>query len=140
MPDPILLHLLRINRHRMRGLRKALQPHDYNGTMHLILSYVCREPGVSQEQIACFYALDKTAVARDARRLEELGHLERHTVPEDRRRYALYPTEDGRAMYAEICSYYDTLADTMTADLTAAERNMLADLLARTVQSLEQRR
>ena len=140
MPDPIILSLLRINRHRMRGLKKALQPYGYSGTMHLILSYVCREPGISQEQIACYYALDKTTVARDARRLEELGHLERHTVPEDRRRYALYPTAAGSEMYAEICRYYDSLADTMTADLAEDERAVLAELLGRTVRSLEQRK
>jgi len=137
MPDPILLNLIRINRHRMRGLRKALAPHGYAGTMHLILSYVCRTPGASQEQIACFYALDKTGVARDARRLEELGHIRRNTVPEDRRRYALYPTQEGLEMYAVICRYYDDLAETMSADLTPAEREQLGTLLSRILQKLE---
>lgn len=136
MPDPILLSLLRINRHRMRGLRKLLSPEDYTGTMHLILSFACRNPGCSQEQIACHFALDKTGVARDARRLEEIGHIERRTVPEDRRRYALYPTKRGAAMYETVCRYYDTLADDMTADFSKEERALLDRLLSRAVDNL----
>lgn len=137
MPDPILLHLIRINRYRLRGLRKVLAPHGYTGSMHLILSHVCRESGASQEQIACYYALDKTAVARDARRLEELGHIVRSTVPEDRRRYALHPTDAGREMYAVICEYYDALAKTLQEDLSAEERDSLQQTLARIAQKIK---
>lgn len=137
MPDPILLSLLRINRHRMRGLRKLLAPAGYTGTMHLILSFICRNPGSSQEQVACHFSLDKTGVARDARRLEDLGHIERKTVPEDRRRYALYPTERGTAMYDTVCRYYDALAAEMTADFSAEERALLDRLLARAANNLD---
>ena len=137
MPNPILLSLLRINRHRMRGLRKVLSHHEYSGTMHLILSHVCRNPGSSQEQIACYFALDKTVVARDARRLEDLGHIRRSTVPEDRRRYALHPTAEGEAAYAEICCYYDALSETMCEGLSPAECDELSTLLERMAQNLE---
>ena len=62
--DPVLSSLLRINRQRMRALRRSLAPYQYVGVMHLIVLYTGRSPGARQEDIACFYALDKTSVAR----------------------------------------------------------------------------
>ena len=72
-----LSSLLRIDRHRRRALRKALAPCQYVGTMHLIVRYISRNPGASQEEIACFFALDKASAARDAKRLEDMGHIRR---------------------------------------------------------------
>ena len=74
MDRVVLSSLLRINRHHRRTLKCALAPYQYVGVMHLIVIYVSRSPGTSQEEIAGYFALDKTSVARDARRLEELGY------------------------------------------------------------------
>lgn len=48
----------------------------------LIVLYISRHPGSSQEEITGFYALDKASVTRDTRRLEDLGHIERNIIPE----------------------------------------------------------
>ena len=50
MRDPVLASLLRINRQRMRYLRRALAPWQYVGSMHLIVLYAGRNPGASQEE------------------------------------------------------------------------------------------
>lgn len=91
MTDPVLSSLVRINRQRIRDLRRRLAPCGYLGVMHLIVLYVRRHPGARQEDVACFYAVDKTSVARDARRLEDMGHLRREVDPDNRRQYQLYP-------------------------------------------------
>lgn len=75
MADQVLSSLLRINRQRMRLFKRALAPYGYVGVMHLILFHIRRNPGASQEEIAGHFSLDKTSVARDARRLEEMGHI-----------------------------------------------------------------
>ena len=90
MTDPVLSSLVRINRQRIRDLRRRLAPCGYLGVMHLIVLYVRRHPGARQEDVACFYAVDKTSVARDARRLEDMGHLRREVDPDNRRQYQLY--------------------------------------------------
>ena len=78
MTDPVLSSLLRINRQRIKTLRRTvLNPNGYVGVMHLIVLYAGRHPGASQEDVVAFFALDKASVARGARRLEELGHLRR---------------------------------------------------------------
>lgn len=131
MRDPVLASLLRINRQRMRYLRRALAPWQYVGSMHLIVLYAGRNPGASQEDVACFYALDKTSVARDARRLEELGHLERRTAPENRRQYQLFLTEGGRAMIQVIGEVQERFQHTLAAGLSSQDWQCLTQLLER---------
>lgn len=99
MTDPVLSSLLRINRQRIKTLRRTvLNPNGYVGVMHLIVLYAGRHPGASQEDVVAFFALDKASVARGARRLEELGHLRREQDPVDRRQYRLVLTEGGEEM------------------------------------------
>ncbi len=99
MTDPVLSSLLRINRQRIKTLRRTvLNPNGYVGVMHLIVLYAGRHPGASQEDVVAFFALDKASVARGARRLEELGHLRREQDPVDRRQYRLFLTEGGEEM------------------------------------------
>ena len=56
MADPILSSLLRINRQRVKQMKRALAPYDYVGVMHLIVLHIRRQPGVSQEEIACYFS------------------------------------------------------------------------------------
>lgn len=64
MTDPVLSSLLKINRQRMRILRHTvLTPNGYVGVMHLIVLYIGRHPGASQEDVVSFFALDKASVA-----------------------------------------------------------------------------
>lgn len=131
MERTVLSSLLRINRHYKRFLRCALQPCRYIGVMHLILLYTGRRPGASQEEIACFYALDKASVARDARRLEELGHIERRTAPENRRQYQLFLTDAGREMIGVIDGFSRQFQQTLSAGISPEDQQQLAGLLAR---------
>lgn len=132
MTDPVLSSLLRINQQRMRLLRsQALTPNGYVGTMHLIVLYTGRRPGARQEDVVCFYNLDKASVARDARRLEDLGHIERRTVPEDRRQYQLFLTHRGQEMIQVIDSAMEQFQKRLSAGLEPEEWRQLTALLQR---------
>lgn len=130
MPDPVLSSLLRINRARVRVLRREMAPFGYSGTMHLLVRYVSQKPGASQEEVACVYALDKTNVARDARRLEEMGHIRRSVDPANRRRKQLYLTEEGQKMVRIIAGVYDAFAAKLSEDLSPEDWQQLQRLLA----------
>ena len=70
----VLLHdIIRINRMRILFMKRQLADYPLCGTMHILLTYLHNHPGASQDDLAAFYALDKTTVAREAKRLEELG-------------------------------------------------------------------
>lgn len=131
MRDSVLSSLLRINRQRMRVLRQALAPHGYVGSMHLIVLYVRRHPGASQEEAASFYAMDKTSVARDARRLEDMGHIRRAFAPDNRRQYQLFLTEAGQAMAEVIDRTHEAFQRRLSAGISGEDWRTLAELLGR---------
>ena len=126
-----LSSLLRIDRHRRRALRKALAPCQYVGTMHLIVRYISRNPGASQEEIACFFALDKASAARDAKRLEDMGHIRREIDPSNRRQYRLYLTEAGEEMLAVIDRAYEDFQSRLAAGFSPEGWGLLTAPLAR---------
>lgn len=132
MTDPVLSSLLRINRQRMRMLRRGtLAPSQYVGAMHLIILYIGRHPGGSQEDVVGFYALDKASVARSARRLEEMGHLRREQDPENRRQYRLFLTQEGEEMLAVLEGAHETFQRQLSQGIGAEDWALLAGLLRR---------
>ncbi|MFG6350318.1 MAG: MarR family winged helix-turn-helix transcriptional regulator [Oscillospiraceae bacterium] len=132
MTAPVLSSLLRINRQRIRTLRQtALTPHGYVGVMHLIVLYAGRHPGASQEEIVSFYAVDKASVARDARRLEDLGHIRREIDPANRRQYRLFLTAPGEEMLAVIDRAHQDFQRTLAANFSSGDWELLAGLLQR---------
>ncbi len=129
MNNYVLSKLIRINRHWVHFCRNALAPYKYIGVMHLILIYINKYPGASQEEISAFYALDKTGVARDAQRLEEMGHIQRQTDPESRRRYKLYLTGDGKKMIDVINNIYSGFQNRLSECMSAEDWERLSALL-----------
>ena len=135
MEDSVLSCLLRINRQRIRNQKAALAPYRYVGTMHMVLLHAYHHPGVNQEEICCFFGLDKTGVARDAKRLEELGHLRREIDPENRRQYKLYVTEEGEKMVPVVREIGDRFARKLTEGLSAEETENLRAILEKAVEN-----
>ncbi len=127
----MLSSLLRINRQRIRALRSVLLPYHYVGIMHLIILYARRKPGASQEEIAGYYALDRTSVARDAKRLEDMGHIRRRIDPENRRQYQLYLTETGEAMGPVLDAAYNDFVRQISAGVSEEEWRALTVLLGK---------
>lgn len=131
MNHQVISSLIRINHQRLRAQRSALAPYHYQGVMHLILLYLYHHPGASQDEIACFYALDKSGVARDARRLEEMGHICRQTNPDNRRQYRLYLTQSGSEFVKILDGIRDDFSQKILRGLSEEERELLIRLLMR---------
>ena len=125
----IFSYLLRLNRRRVRCLRQALNPHQYVGTMHLLMFYLSNHPGASQDEICEHFTLDKTNVARDAKRLEELGHIRRQVDTNNRRQYQLYLTEAGESFIPVINAAYEHFSKKIVANLSPQEIETLGVLL-----------
>lgn len=131
MEKSVMFSLLRINRCHRRALKCALAPYQYVGVMHLIVLYINRHPGSSQEEITSFYALDKASVARDARRLEDLGHIVRNKIPENRRQYKLFLTDAGRDMIRIIDRAEEQFQKSLAGSISWEDWAQLETLLRR---------
>ena len=132
MTDSVLSSLLRINRQRLRILRRTvLTPNGYVGVMHLIVLHVGHNPGASQDDVVNVFALDKASVARGARRLEEMGHLRRAQDPQNRRQYQLFLTPAGEEMRRHISAAYDHFQQQLSHGVSDEDWARLASLLRR---------
>ena len=65
---------------------------------------ICREPGRSQEELARELCINKSTVARNLNCLEERGYILRNPLPNDKRQFAVYPTEKMLNVLPEIRS------------------------------------
>ncbi len=63
---------------------------------------ICRQPGRSQEEIAQELCVNKSTVARNLNYLEEKGYIVRHPLPNDKRQFAVFPTEKMNGIIGEI--------------------------------------
>ena len=60
---------------------------------HSYILAICRNPGMTQEQLAKYICIDKSGVARHLAHLEKNGYVERTTAENDKRSTLVYPTQ-----------------------------------------------
>jgi DNA-binding MarR family transcriptional regulator len=94
-----------------------------------MLTRLAANEGKSQQAIGELMGLNATRMVFLVDELEERGLVERRRNPADRRSYALYLTEQGRAKLSEGQRASTGLA--VGGSLTAAERGQLTTLLRR---------
>ncbi len=91
---------------------------------------VCRNPGISQEQLTRKLCIDKSQVARQLAYLEEKGYVTR-TPGEDKRVLLVYPTkkaEDSAEMIREVFRDWN---EWLIAGFTTEEQALFSSLLER---------
>ncbi|MGI5201531.1 MarR family winged helix-turn-helix transcriptional regulator [Spirillospora sp. CA-108201] len=97
----------------------------------LVLSCVARHGPLSQRQVAERLRMDAGDLVGIVDALEEAGHVRRRRDPEDRRRYALDATEDGRLFLGACLDDRARLDDALFEALSPDETRLLKDLLLR---------
>jgi DNA-binding MarR family transcriptional regulator len=95
-----------------------------------ILRAIARNPGSSQQALSAQLDLLPSRVVAYVDELEERGYVERRRNPDDRRLHALYLTESGGQLMAELGELVRRHERGLTAGLTAEQRRTLGDLLA----------
>ena len=96
-----------------------------------MLTRLAANEGRSQQAIGELMGLNPTRMVFLVDELEQRGLVERRRNPADRRSYALYLTDQGRAKLREAQETSAGHADQVGASLTDAERTQLTTLLRR---------
>ncbi|BDZ67074.1 MarR family winged helix-turn-helix transcriptional regulator [Methanobacterium ferruginis] len=135
IPLGILISI--IHRTRMMYLNNRMKSLNVTASQSLYLIGLYKKEGQTQEDLATHFFIDKGTVARGVKKLEDNGFISRKTDPENRRRYLLYITEDGKALMPEIWAVISDWEDVMNKDFTEAERQRISDFLKKlTVKGL----
>lgn len=122
-----------LHRQRNKFMGERLKQYGFVGAMHMILLYIARTPGTTQDGIVSHMYIDKCTIARRTKKLEELGYIRRETGKNDRRQNNLYLTEAGEAFVPEIRKYMQEWSGQVAKDLSDEERLTLLSLLDRLI-------
>ena len=127
--------LLRRLRKVMEDRAKLVHP-DLNYAAYGSLMMLSQGPHRSSE-ISDYYGLDKGAVSRMVRHLEELGFIERFPDPDDGRAHLLRLTDAGNARLETVAEERRTGFHERIADWSVSDLKGLVKSLRRYNESLE---
>ncbi|WP_433479454.1 MarR family winged helix-turn-helix transcriptional regulator [Spirillospora sp. CA-142024] len=105
----------------------------------LVLWCVARHGPLSQREVAERLRMDAGDLVGIVDALEDAGHVRRRRDPDDRRRYALEATEDGRLSLGEGLDARLRLNEILFEPLSPEERLLFRDMLLRVLAHHDER-
>lgn len=112
-------------------MNDRLLPYGLSSGQFPILIHLSHQQDVTQDVLARYLHLDKGAIARAARKLEDAGYISRTPDPANRRAFRLLLTERGERIVTEMQKIDQEWDDLVCAGLSAQEREDLNALLYR---------
>jgi MarR family transcriptional regulator, temperature-dependent positive regulator of motility len=127
-----------IHRTRMIYLNDKMENMDITAGQFPFISVLSDEEGISQEELADHFHIDKGTVARALRKLEDNEYLFRKVDSLNRRRYLIYLTEKGREAVPTLINIEKEWENSMCSKFSQDDYNNLFDILkVLAVNSLE---
>ena len=121
--------------------RSRVSAEDLQSGHYAFALAICREPGRSQEELARELCINKSTVARNLNCLEEKGYVSRHPLPNDKRQFAVFPTEKMLAVLPEIrqasAEWMELLSEGIPSDELAVFNTVLERMQARAREIVE---
>lgn len=123
--------LRRIQNHLSRNFVAVTAGQDLRHGLFSALAIIAANPGLSQISVAREIGLDKSLAVTIIDDLERRNWARRERSPTDRRRHALYVTQEGEAALDEMFGKLADVEHDLLEALTAEERRLLGNLLDR---------
>ncbi len=100
------------------------------------LMCILHNEGMSQDELAKEFRIDKGSVAKTLRQMEEAGFVTREEDENDRRRYRIYLTNQGRETIPRLKDLADDTEAILTKDMTQEEITALRQLLEKATANI----
>jgi MarR family transcriptional regulator for hemolysin len=110
---------------------ERLENSDLNGSQCTYILNICKNPGISQDELADMIYINKSNVTRQLAALEENGYITRNLCETDRRVTEVYPTQKALDILPHIRELLRTWNEYITSDLTEEEKQQFFTLLER---------
>jgi DNA-binding MarR family transcriptional regulator len=101
-----------------------------------IIRHLWEEDGLSQREIAEKTSKDKPNITRMIDALEQKRLVFRQPDPQDRRKYCIYLTREGKHLQERLLPLAQNLRERVTQNLTAQEIKFLQDTLDKIYQNI----
>ena len=126
---PIIKNISIIERCNILFRNEAFKKFDLSGYQYSYLIEICRNPGISQEQLTKNMHIDKSNVARGLTSLLEKDYITRHSNPTDNRYILLYPTEKAMSIYEDLREIIKRERAFLMEEFSEEEEKQLVSLL-----------
>jgi len=130
-PDKAIIAISTIYRKINLWKNEQCEPLGLSAAQAPIISLVCMQEGISQNDIVEALALEKSVVAKSIGKLISTGYLIRKTNEKDKRAFNLYSTEKARNAYPILVKQSETCMKLLTDGLNNDEKSLLNKLLIR---------
>ena len=127
----LMHHITAIARCAAAYRQEQLAPLGLKAIHASYLATLCREPGLTQEQLAKRVYVNKSNAARQVAVLEEAGFVRRSLSDEDKRAMLVYPTEKAYEAWPQIRQIFRDWEALVAQDLTEEQRQLLIEMLAK---------
>ena len=126
---PLGLLVSMIHRTRMMFLNDKMGNMDITAGQFPFIVVLSNEEGITQDELAAHFHIDKGTVARALRKLEDKEYLFRKVDSLNRRRYLIYLTEKGRNAVPILINIEKEWENSMCSKFSEVEYNNLFDIL-----------
>jgi len=123
--------LARVSRRVKVAASEALREVGVHAGQNFLIEELAREDALTPGELARRIGVEVSTVTRAAQRMEVAGLVRRVPDPHDARLVRVALTPEGRAIAEQLPAILGRVYDEALADLTAAERARLVDLLRR---------
>ena len=128
-----MTHILRqINTiSRCAGLFRAerLENGELGACHHSYIIAICRNPGITAEELSRRLCVNKSNVARNLSYLEDKGYVRREQSQEDKRAFLCYPTEKMLRVLPRVREIIAEWNSLLTSELDGEELSAFASTL-----------
>lgn len=126
---PLGMLLSMIHRSRVIYLNKRMKDFDLTAGQYPFIIVLSDEDGVTQEELAGHFHIDKGTVARAVKKLEEKEYVYRKVDNKNRRKYHVYLTDKGREAVPQITNIYKDWEDSVCCKYSEDEYDQLEKIL-----------
>ena len=126
---PLGLLVSMIHRTRMMYLNDRMRDLDLTAGQFPFLMVLSHKEGITQDEIAAHFHIDKGTVARGLKKLEENQYLFRKVDTKNRRRYLIYLTDKGRNTIPHIINIDNEWEDSLCCKFSKEEHRQIFEIL-----------
>ncbi len=110
-------------------LSKKMEPYNIGRGQLIILLYLSRNDGLSQQDLTDYIKIDKGCIAKSIKSLEEEGYISRSTDPDDRRAVKVFLTQKARDVLPVVRDTIKSWESVLVSGLTDDERQLAEQIL-----------
>ena len=129
--ETLMKYITRTSRCTNLYMSKELEPEGLSGYQRSYILEVCRNPGISQEQLAQKIFINKSNVTRQLAVLEQNGFVTRSPCGTDRRIMQVYPTGKALDLYPKVKKLLAEWNEYLSEDFTGEECLLLGAMMER---------